>query len=83
MTEFWSGWKAVDSWLIRIYFPGMDVKYKRFLLFFVNAPQTPPDNGIREEPEIAAAAYWEILAKNFHGVEWEFDKAFWVNGWMS
>ncbi len=33
-------------------------------------------SGIGEQSEVAAAAYWEILAKNFHRGDWKFDKAF-------
>jgi hypothetical protein len=51
----------------------MNIKYKEFLLFFVNAPQSLPDNGIREESEVAATAYWEVGAGHLHRRDWKFN----------
>ncbi len=52
----------------------MNIKYKRLLLFFVNALETPFDQRIREQPEVAAAAYWNIGAENLNSRKWKFNQ---------
>ena len=76
MTEFGPQVHFFDSWLLKIKLPRVNVEYERFLLFFVNGSQGPPDNEIREQPEVTAPGDWDILAEHFRGGEREFDYEF-------
>ena len=83
MTEFWQMSHTFYAWLVCVELPGMGVEYEWLIFFLVNALETLSYQWIGEQSEITAAAYWEILAKNFHRRDWKFNKAFWVNEWMS
>jgi hypothetical protein len=55
MAEFGPGGKAVDSGLLRIDLPRMNIKYKRSLLFFINSFESLFNKGIRKQSEITTA----------------------------
>ena len=73
MTELGQFTSVLESRLIDIEFPGMDVKDEWHPLF-VNVMKPPFDNGIRHEPEVAATGEGEVLTKQSHRGDGEFDK---------
>ena len=63
MAESRSRRDAADPGLIRVYLPGVHIKYEWLSFLFVNAFETHSYQWIREESEIAAAGDWEIGTK--------------------